>query len=176
MNQSPNLPTFIGTPIPPETWIKNIVLKPGDSIGFYVTVLDEPNLFYRKSDLAEGVIFAEDGNLGIGVGRSWGQYPLAGDGSDFFFTNREFSGLFKYHAHEGICRTSAPTTALTTLAPAGTPESLCLRSKNLKSTFQDGTGSYGALFDVVGKVAEVSLRGIDLNVSRSTLILLYVKT
>ena len=174
MNQSPNLPTFIGTPIPPETWIKNIVLKPGDSIGFYVTVLDEPNLFYRKSDLAEGVIFAEDGNLGIGVGRSWGQYPLAGDGSDTFFPNREFSGLFKYHAHEGICRTSAPTPALTTLAPVGTPEGLCSGSKNLKSTFQDGTGSYGALFDVVGKVAEVTLRGIDLNVSKSTLILLHM--
>lgn len=155
----------VGTPIPPEAWLKNLILKPGDSIGFYVTVLDEPNLRYRKSDLAEGAIFAEDGNLGIGVGRSWGQYPLAGDGSDTFFANREFSGSFKYHAHEGICETSAPTQAATTAAPVTSPEGLCSGSTSLKSTFQDGTGSYGALFDVVGKVAEVTLRGIDLNVS-----------
>lgn len=155
----------VGTPIPAETWLKNIVLKPGDSIGFYVTVLDEPHLRYRKSDLAEGAIFAEDGNLGIGVGRSWGQYPLAGDGSDTFFSGREFSGSFKYHAHEGICQTSAPTLAATTLAPVSTPNGLCSGNKNLKSTFQDGTGSYGALFDVVGKASEVTLRGIDLNVS-----------
>lgn len=155
----------VGTPIPADSWFKNIILKPGDSIGFYVTVLDEPHLRYRKSDLAEGAIFAEDGNLGIGVGRSWGQYPLTGDGSDTFFPNREFSGSFKYHAHEGICQTSAPTLAATTLSPVSTPDGLCSGTKILKSTFQDGTGSYGALFDVVGKVYEVTLRGMDLNVS-----------
>jgi hypothetical protein len=155
----------VGTPIPAEAWLKNLVLKPGDSIGFYVTVLDEPHLRYRKSDLAEGAIFAEDGNLAIGVGRSWGQYPLAGDGSDTFFANREFSGAFRYHAHEGICQTPPPTPAVTTLAPVAPPDGLCSGSTSLKSTFQDGTGSFGALFDVVGKVSEVTLRGIDLNVS-----------
>ena len=161
----------VGTPIPSEAWLTNIILKPGDSVGFYVTVLDEPHLRYRKSDLAEGAIFAEDGNLGIGVGRSWGQYPLAGDGSDTFFPNREFSGSFRYHAHEAICQTSSPTITAKTSAPVATPEGLCSGSEKLKSTFQDGTGSYGALFDVVGKVAEVTLRGIDLNVSQMNSIL-----
>lgn len=155
----------VGTPIPAEAWLKNVVLKPGDSIGFYVTVLDDPNLRYRKSELAEGAIFSEDGNLGIGVGRSWGQYPLVGDGSDTYFANREFSGSFKYHAHEGICQTAAPSVQILTLTPVASPDGLCSDSNALKSTFQEGTGSYGALFDIVGKVSQVTLKGIDLNVS-----------
>lgn len=155
----------VGTPIPNEMWLRNVILKPGDSVGFYVTVSGDPNLRYRKSELTEGDIFAEDGNLGIAVGRSWGQYPLAGDGSDTFFANREFSGSFKYHAHEGICHSSAPSVAATTFSPVASPEGLCEGSSELKTTFHDGTGSYGALFDVVGKAATVTLTGIDLNVS-----------
>ncbi|KAL3805688.1 hypothetical protein HJC23_005932 [Cyclotella cryptica] len=160
----------VGTPIPPEAWFKNVVLKPGDYIGFYVTVLDDPNLRYRKSDLAEGAIFSEDGNLGIGVGRSWGQYPLAGDGSDTYFANREFSGSFRYHAHEGICQSAAPSVAITSLAPVSSPDGMCVNSNTLKSTFQDGTGSYGALFDVVGKVAE-----IDWNAANQADVVVYAR-
>lgn len=195
----------VGTPIPPETWLQNVIVEPGHNVGLYVTLLGAPDLRYRNSSLAEGVIFSSDGILGVGVGRSWGQYPLEDgksrarlmirgcvcnlffvfsfvpffllsnfslDGSDVYFSGREFSGAFHYHAHEGICKSVAPSAApssLTSLPP--TPavstgprdDGLCESESTLATTFQDGTGSFGALFDVLAKT-EVTLTGIDLNV------------
>ena len=41
---------------------------------------------------------------------------------------------------------------------------MCPEEGKLESTFDDGTGSYGALFDVLAKT-DLTLTGIDLNVS-----------
>ncbi|KAL7499641.1 hypothetical protein ACHAWT_010338 [Skeletonema menzelii] len=163
----------VGTPIPQESWLKNVVLKPGHVVGFYVTVLDGPDLRYRNSTIPEGSIYATDGILNVGVGRSWGEYPLRGDGSDVSFHPREFSGTFHYHAHEGVCKSQSPSVAPTasTLSPAPTTntnaykdeEGMCPSENELATTFQDGTGSYCILFDVSPKV-DLTITGIDLNV------------
>ncbi|KAL7471580.1 hypothetical protein ACHAXS_011876 [Conticribra weissflogii] len=172
----------IGTPIPPEMWIKTIVVEPGKSVGFYVTVLEAPHLRYRSSSLPEGNVYSTDGLLGVTVGRSWGEYPLKGDGSDVYFSQREFSGTFHYHAYDGVCKTDVPSSAPTvreTPNPVATPaatvaataaptpgktipvEYLCDLEKELTTTFQDGTGSYGVLFDIVAK-RDLTVTGIDM--------------
>jgi hypothetical protein len=163
----------VGTPIPQESWLKNVVLKPGHVVGFYVTVLDGPDLRYRNSTFPEGSIYATDGLLNVGVGRSWGEYPLRGDGSDVSFHPREFSGTFHYHAHEGACQSQAPSQAPTTSGLSQAPttitnayddeEGMCPSENELATSFQDGTGSYCILFDVSPKV-DLTVRGIDLNV------------
>ena len=51
-------------------------LTAGQSAGFYVTVKGAPDLRYRNSLLPEGSIFKSDGKVNVGVGRSWGIYPL----------------------------------------------------------------------------------------------------
>ncbi len=162
----------VGTPIPQEAWLKNVVVKPGHVVGFYVTVLDGPDLRYRNSTIPEGSIFTTDGNLNVGVGRSWGEYPLRGDGSDVSFHPREFSGTFHYHAHGSACKSQPPSGA-PTISPAPTTEvanayeneeGMCPSENELATTFQDGTGSYCVLFDVSPKV-DLTVTGIDLNVS-----------
>ena len=192
----------VGSPIPSRFWKKNIVLEPGETIGFYVTVTGAPDLRYRNSTLAEGTVYTTDGILNVGVGRSWGEYPLRGDGTDVYFPQREFSGGFHYHVHEGLCESTSPSLAPSSLEIAGgddmtpsspslteegdktltgndTPgervnsyqgseavdvEGLCADESTLETTFQDGTGSYGALFDVLAK-SDMTLTGMDLNVS-----------
>jgi hypothetical protein len=162
----------VGTPIPQEAWLKNVVLKPGHVVGFYVTVLNGPHLRYRNSTIPEGSIYATDGVLNVGVGRSWGEYPLRGDGSDVSFHPREFSGTFHYHAHEGVCKSMPPSVA-PTVSPAPTAtianaykdeEGMCPSENELATTFQDGTGSYCILFDVSPKT-DLTVTGIDFNVS-----------
>lgn len=162
----------VGTPVPKEAWLKNVVLKPGQVAGFYVTVLNGPDLRYRESDLPEGSVYATDGILNVGVGRSWGEYPLRGDGSDVSFHPREFSGTFYYHAHEGVCTSNAPSVAATTSpAPSVTvanayedEEGMCPSENELTTTFQDTTGSFCILFDVEPKT-DLTVTGLDLNVS-----------
>lgn len=162
----------VGSPIPEEAWLKNVVLKPGHVVGFYVTVLNGPDLRYRNSTIPEGSIFTTDGILNVGVGRSWGEYPLRGDGSDVSFHPREFSGTFHYHAHGSACKSQPPTGA-PTVSPAPTTEvanaykdeeGMCPSENELATTFQDGTGSYCILFDVSPKV-DLTVTGLDLNVS-----------
>ena len=162
----------VGTPVPQEAWLKNVVMKPGHVVGFYITVLNEPDLRYRNSTIPEGSIYATDGILNVGVGRSWGEYPLRGDGSDVSFHPREFSGTFYYHAHEGVCK-STPPSAAPTVSQAPTAnianaykddEGMCPSENELTTTFQDGTGSYCILFDVSPKT-DLTVTGIDLNVS-----------
>ena len=162
----------VGTPVPPEAWLKNVVVKPGHVVGFYVTVMGGPDLRYRNSSIPEGSIYATDGVLNIGVGRSWGEYPLRGDGSDVSFQPREFSGTFHYHAYESACK-SEPPSAAPTITPAPTmdianaykdKEGMCPSESELATTFQDGTGSYCILFDVSPKV-DLTITGMDLNVS-----------
>ncbi len=41
---------------------------------------------------------------------------------------------------------------------------MCPEEGSLETTYQDGTGSYGSLFDVMAKT-DVTVTGIDLNVS-----------
>jgi len=165
----------VGSPIPQEAWLKNVVVKPGHVVGFYVTVLDGPDLRYRNSTIPEGSIYATDGILNVGVGRSWGEYPLRGDGSDVSFHPREFSGTFHYHAHEGVCKSQPPSVA-PTVSPAPTTdvanayngeEGMCPSENALATTFQDGTGSYCVLFDVSPKV-DLTVTGMDLNVDWNT--------
>lgn len=162
----------VGSPIPQETWLKNVVLKPGHVVGFYVTVLNGPDLRYRNSTIPEGSIFTTDGILNVGVGRSWGEYPLRGDGTDVSFHPREFSGTFHYHAYGSSCKSQPPSGA-PTISPAPTTEvanaykdeeGMCPSENELATTFQDGTGSYCILFDVSPKV-DLTVTGIDLNVS-----------
>lgn len=171
-----------GTPIPPELWLKTIVIEPGKSVGFYVTALEAPHLRYRSSSLPEGNVYSTDGLLGVTVGRSWGEYPLKGDGSDVYFSQREFSGTFHYHAYDGVCKTDVPSSAPTvrdasipvatpaaTVAATAAPTpdrttpvtSLCDLEQELTTTFQDGTGSYGILFDIVAK-RDLTVTGIDM--------------
>eukprot|EP00574_Skeletonema_japonicum_P006683 CAMPEP_0201714376 /NCGR_PEP_ID=MMETSP0593-20130828/889_1 /ASSEMBLY_ACC=CAM_ASM_000672 /TAXON_ID=267983 /ORGANISM="Skeletonema japonicum, Strain CCMP2506" /LENGTH=1181 /DNA_ID=CAMNT_0048203651 /DNA_START=149 /DNA_END=3694 /DNA_ORIENTATION=- len=161
----------VGTPIPHKAWLKNVVLKPGHAVGFYVTVLDGPDLRYRNSTIPEGSIYTTDGTLNVGVGRSWGEYPLRGDGTDVSFYPREFSGTFHYHAHGSACKTQPPSGA-PTVSPAPTTEianaykdeeGMCPSENELATTFQDGTGSYCILYDVSPKV-DLTVTGIDLNV------------
>jgi hypothetical protein len=161
----------VGSPVPQEAWLKRLVLKPGQVIGLYVTVLNGPDLRYRNSSLPEGSVLATDGLLNVGVGRSWGEYPLHGDGSDVSFHPREFSGTLHYHAHEAVCRSIPPS-----LAPTKSPapslnianvyqdeEGMCPSENELPTSFQDGTGSYCVLFDVSPKT-DLTVTGMDLNV------------
>jgi len=125
--------------------------------------------------------------LNVAVGRSWGEYPLRGDGTDVYFSPREFAGAFRYHVHEGLCHSEAPSSApsfsLDTDAPSissapsesikhsyakhAEEEGLCPAEDSLETTFEDGTGSFGGLFDVLAK-KDVTLTGIDLNVDWNT--------
>ena len=174
------------SPIPVDAWGKNVVVKPGEAVGFYVTVKGSPDLRYRNSSLPEGNIYKSDGVLNVGVGRSWGEYPLREDGTDVYFSPREFSGAIHYHVQEGLrafCETTGPTAAPTlfsSVAPtiSASPTAavmhpyakeaeaagMCPEESSLETTFQDGTGSYGALFDIFAKT-NVMLTGIDFNVS-----------
>ncbi len=172
------------TPIPVEAWKKAVVIRPGETVGFYVTVKGSPDLRYRNSSLPEGSIYESDGVLSVGVGRSWGEYPLREDGTDVFFPEREFSGAFHYHLQEGLrefCDTMVPsvapgsyaptisakptTTVLHSYAEEAKEIGMCPEKSTLETTFLDGTGSYGALFDVFAK-KKVMLTGIDFNVSK----------
>ena len=161
----------VGTPIPSEAWYKNVVLRPGQTVGVYVAVQGDPHLRYRETHLKEGDVFSSDGVLAVRVGRSWGEHPLRGDGNDVYFAPREFSGAFRYHAHDGICDSSAPSLApSTSIAPtiiwSANPtgiENECLSRNSLTTTFRDGTGSHGNLFDVLVKT-NLTLTGMDLNV------------
>ena len=169
----------VGTPIPKELWSKTIRIRPGQTVGVYVTVKDAPDLRYRNSSLSEGGIYSTDGVLNVHVGRSWGEYPLRGDGSDVYFAPREFTGAFHYVAQDGACGSSAPSQMPSEASlPGGTEsptaeiknayhhtrdEGMCPEEAELISTFNDGTGSHGALFDVMAKTT-LTLTGIDLNV------------
>jgi hypothetical protein len=175
------------TPIPAEAWRKTVVIRPGETVGFYVTVKGSPDLRYRNSSLPEGSIYKNDGVLSVVVGRSWGEYPLREDGTDVFFSGREFSGAFHYHLQEGLrefCDTMTPSAAPSSDAPTVSARpsivlhpyakeaeeaGMCLEKSTFETTFEDGTGSYGALFDVYAKKT-VMLTGIDLNVSSSFII------
>ena len=143
-----------------------------------------PDLRYRNTTLSEGDIYATNGILNVGVGRSWGEWPLREDGTDVYFEPREFSGGFLYHVHEGLCESTMPSVAPTwsldspapSISPAPTAEhthtyegkakedGMCPDEGSLETTYQDGTGSYGSLFDVMAKT-DVTVTGIDLNVS-----------
>ena len=169
----------VGSPIPPEAWLKNVVIEAGSTIGFYVTVLDDPHLRYRSSEVFEGNVYSSDDVLSIAVGRSWGEYPLKGDGTDVYFSQREFSGMFHYHAEEALCETEAPSQApskavTTAPTPRATPEvndDHCDLENSLATTYQDGTGSHGSLFDVLA-TTDITVTGIDLNVDWCVLLLL----
>lgn len=158
------------TPIPIDAWKKTVFLRPGETVGFYVTVKNSPFLRYRNSSLPEGNIFKSDGILNVGVGRSWGEYPLREDGTDVFFAQREFSGAFHYRLQEGLCPSAAPSISASPTANATNPYAkeaeaagLCPEESSLETTFAEGTGSYGALFDIYAET-KVMLTGIDLNV------------
>ena len=150
----------VGSPIPNQFWRKNIVFGPGETIGLYVAATDGPHLRYRTSTFPEGAIYSTDGILYVGVGRSWGAYPLRGDGSDVWYAPREFSGGFHYRVHEELC--SAPRGN----AYEGTEaaKDRCPEKSTLETTFGGGTGSHGALFDLFAE-SDLTLTGIDLNVS-----------
>jgi len=174
----------VGSPLPLDSWKKVITLRPGEIVGFYVTVKHAPDLRYRNTTLAEGDVYATNGILNVGVGRSWGEWPLREDGTDVYFEPREFSGGFLYHVHEGLCESTmpsvAPTWSLDSPAPSTSPaptaehthtyegkakeDGMCPEEGSLETTYQDGTGSYGSLFDVMAKT-DVTVTGIDLNVS-----------
>lgn len=173
----------IFTPIPIDAWRKTVIIRPGEIVGFYVTVKGSPDLRYRNSSLPEGTIYMTDGVLNVGVGRSWGEYPLREDGTDVFFSQREFSGAFHYHIQEGLsefCDSKKPTVApslsvsdaptisappvMHPYAKEAEEAGMCPEESSLETTFQDGTGSYGALFDIYAKT-NVMLTGIDFNVS-----------
>ena len=169
----------VGTPVPKELWTKTIRIRPGQAVGVYVTVKDAPDLRYRNSSLPEGGIYSTDGVLNVHVGRSWGEYPLRGDGSDVYFAPREYAGAFHYVAQDGACPSAAPSMMPSeaslpggTTSPTAEPKNaydhtkddgMCPEEAELISTFNDGTGSHGALFDVMAKTA-LTLTGIDLNV------------
>lgn len=169
----------VGTPVPKELWTKTIRIRPGQTVGVYVTVKDAPDLRYRNSSLPEGGIYSTDGVLNVHVGRSWGEYPLRGDGSDVYFAPREYTGAFHYVAQDGACGSAAPSAMPSAASLPGGTESptgeirnayehtrddgMCPEEAELISTFNDGTGSHGALFDVAAKTT-LTLTGIDLNV------------
>ncbi|KAL7548238.1 hypothetical protein ACHAWF_011528, partial [Thalassiosira exigua] len=172
----------VGSPIPDAAWKRNVVVTPGQKVGLYVTVHGAPDLRYRNTTKEEGEVQASDGTLNVHVGRAWGEHPLLGDGSDVYFAPREFAGAFRYKTQEGLCRSEVPSAAPSfpsdTPAPsasgAPTPlsrnsyagadyEDLCPGEGELETTFEDGTGSYGALFDVLAK-ERVTLTGIDFNI------------
>ena len=178
----------VGTysPIPNDAWKKTVVLRPGQSAGFYVTVKSAPDLRYRNSLLPEGSIFKSDGNLNVSVGRSWGIYPLHMDGTDAFFSQREFSGVFKYHMPVNLCPSTAPSISSSPSATLTHPYAkeaeaadLCPEEGSLETTFEEGTGSFGALFDVYAKT-KVMLTGINLymdwNTGTSANVLVYART
>ena len=174
-----------GTPTPVDAWKKTVTIEPGQTVGFYVTVTDAPDLRYRNSTKPEGMVYASDDVLGVTVGRAWGEYPLKGDGKDVYFPGREFSGALHYHAREGLCTSVAPSLALS-LSPAPTmppvplahsyanaeEDGMCPGEGSLETTFEDTTGSYGALFDMLAK-SELTITGLDLNVSTWQLLLRY---
>jgi len=175
----------VGSPIPHDAWKKNIVVPPGETVGFYVTVKGDPHLRYRNTTIPEGNIYKSDGILNFAVGRSWGEYPLRGDGTDVYFSPREFSGAFRYHVHEGLCYSEPPSVAPSVITYPPTrshaptdetrhtylkvakEEGLCPEENTLETTFKDGTGSFGGLFDMMAKT-DLTLTGIDLNMDWNT--------
>lgn len=164
----------IYSPIPNDAWKKTVMLRPGQSAGFYVTVKGAPDLRYRNSLLPEGSIFKSDGKVNVGVGRSWGIYPLHMDGTDAFFSQREFSGVFRYHIPVNLCPSTAPSISSSPSATLTHPYAkeaeaadLCPVDGSLETTFEEGTGSFGNLFDVYAKT-KVMLTGINLYMDWST--------
>ncbi|KAL9183483.1 hypothetical protein ACHAXT_004339 [Thalassiosira profunda] len=170
----------VGSPLPADAWHKTVAIEPGQSVGFYVTVKDRPDLRYRNSTLPEGGIYASDDVVNVGVGRAWGAYPLRGNGGDVYFAQRQFAGAVRYRVHESfdLCETLAPSAAPSrpptesaaptmadqnAYAALAEEEGLCPEDGKLEAGFQDGTGSYGVLFDTLAKT-DVTVTGINLNV------------
>ena len=99
----------VGSPIPEGSFKKHVILRPQEIVGLYVTVKYAPDLRYRNTTLNEGDVYASNEHLNVGVGRSWGEWPLKEDGTDVYFAPREFSGGFLYHVHEGLCTSDVPS-------------------------------------------------------------------
>jgi len=131
----------VGSPLPLDSWKKEITLRPGEIVGFYVTVKHAPDLRYRNTTLAEGDVYATNGILNVGVGRSWGEWPLREDGTDGYFEPREFSGGFLYHVHEGLCEStmpsSAPTWSLDSPAPSTSPAPTAEHTHTYRDCFSE---------------------------------------